>query len=72
MRFLKLSYLQEQLVLILECLLVVATIARGEGGRGLWGGGGGLPEISDICIPWRIEWSLLTPTLKHQRVPEFS
>ena len=41
MRFLKLSYLQEQLVLILECLLVVATIARGEGGRGLWGGGGG-------------------------------
>ena len=43
MRFLKLSYLQEQLVLILECLLVVATIARGEGGRGLWGGGGGTP-----------------------------
>ena len=32
MRFLKLSYLQEQLVLVLECFLVVATIARGEGG----------------------------------------
>ena len=67
MRFLKLSYLQEQLVLHLECLLVVATIAGGGGG-----GGGELPEISDICMPWRIEWSLLTPTLKHQRVPEFS
>ena len=64
MRFLKLSYLQEQLVLVLECLLVVATIA-GEGGEGLL-------EIFDICMPWRIEWSLLTPTLKHQRVPEFS
>ena len=64
MRFLKLSYLQEQLVLVLECLSIVATIARG--------GGGELPEISDICMPWRIEWSLLTPTLKHQRVPEFS
>ena len=34
MRFL--SYLQEQLVLVLECLLVVATIAEGGGG----GGGG--------------------------------
>ena len=32
MRFLKLSYLQEQLVLVLECLLVVATIAGGGGG----------------------------------------
>ena len=58
MCFLKLSYLQEQLVLVLECLLVVATITHG-------GGGGGLPEISDICILWRIEWSLLTLTLKH-------
>ena len=32
MRFLKLSYLQEQLVLVLECLLLVATIAGGGGG----------------------------------------
>ena len=32
MRFL--SYLQEQLVLVLECLLVVATIAGGGGGGG--------------------------------------
>ena len=32
MRFLKLSYLQEQLVLVLECLSIVATIAGGGGG----------------------------------------
>ena len=33
---------------------------------------GGLPEITDICITWRIEWSLLTPTLKHHRIPKVS
>ena len=45
MRFLKLSYLQEQLVLALECLLVVATISRGgrRGGGGGGGGGAGTP-----------------------------
>ena len=38
MHFLKLSYLQEQLVLVLECLLVVATMAGGGvgGGRDSW------------------------------------
>ena len=33
MRFSKLSYLHEQLVLVLECLLVVATIAGGGDSR---------------------------------------
>ena len=62
MRFLKLSYLQEQLVLVLECLLVVAT-----------GGGGGHFRKFGICVYRRgLRGLLLTPTLKHQRVPEFS
>ena len=57
MCFLKLSYPGA----ISSCL-VVATVA----------GGWELPEISDICILGRIEWSLLMPTLKTQLIPEVS
>ena len=48
MRFLKLSYLQEQLVLDLECLLVVAKIAGGgEGVEGTPGNFGYLYTVED-------------------------